>query len=112
MVISTLRLYGLDDQSHAGVPNLLLPLQSLLDQCQASLVLRLVISRILLKGVPLTESIHELFETVHVHSILPVTHLYLGKSVTGQSKRGTSSLWMALECVTEREPAVRPWKPP
>ena len=44
--------------------------------------------------------------------LLAAAHLYLGKSVTGQSKRGTSSLWMALECVTEREPAVRPWKPP
>ena len=110
MVVATLRLYGLDDQSHAGVPNLLLPLQSLLDQRQAPLVLRLVLSRVLLKRVPLTESFHELIETVR--QILQVTHLYLGKSVTGQSKRGTSSLWMALECVTEREPAVRPWKPP
>lgn len=29
----------------------------------------------------------------------------------GQSKAGMSSLWIGFECVTEREPKRRPWKP-
>ena len=41
-----------------------------------------------------------------------ITDLYLGKSATGQSKSGTSSLWMGLEWVQESEAAVLPWNPP
>ena len=55
MVVAALRLDGLDDQSHAGVPNLLLPLQSLLNQRQTPLVLSLVLSRVLFQRVPLKE---------------------------------------------------------
>lgn len=36
----------------------------------------------------------------------------LGKGAWGHLKAGMSTLWMALECVVEREPNNRPWKPP
>lgn len=35
-----------------------------------------------------------------------------GKGAIGQSNDGTSSLWIGLLCVVERQPRVRPWKAP
>lgn len=53
MVVAALRLYWLHDHSHAGVRNLDLPFQSLLDQREAPLVLLLILSHVLIQRVPL-----------------------------------------------------------
>ena len=47
MVVAALRLYGLHDHTHAGILDLFLPFQSLLDQREAPLVLSLILSRVL-----------------------------------------------------------------
>ena len=58
VMVAALRLYGLHDQSHAGVPNLFLPFQSLLDQREAPLVLLPILSRVLFQRVPLKGLFH------------------------------------------------------
>jgi len=39
-------------------------------------------------------------------------YLSWGKGAIGQSKLGTSSLWIGLLCVVESAPMVRPWNAP